>query len=539
MSIVLELTWLHGIYLIFIMLIIVCLIMRRDTTLVCIVGILLLGWIATSSLGSAVSGIFSTFIYAMKELMPTILIISIIVGMSRVLLASGIHEALVSPFTRFMRSPVMAFWTIGLVMMTISLFFWPSPAVALVGAVLLPAALRVGLPPIAVAMAMNLFGHGIALSGDFIIQGAPKLTADAAGIPVESVISASLPLVLVMGAVTTGTAFWLIRRDIRSGRLHPASGTTDAEVDSSETVGDADYTNVSNNTAPQEAGPPSDSPSATSNAANNTRNTSSASNTNITCKANNANSDTNAPYVTDTSLKGTYALTPLLKRLSAIFIVLLFTLDVIILFRYKLQGGEATALVGGTAVLILLLICMLTYRGKGLEQTTTHLIDGFLFGFKVFGPVIPIAAFFYLGDAALIELYGSVLPVGSHGIVNDLGVALAHNVPVHPAVGAITMTAVGTITGLDGSGFSGISLAGSVASVFGIAIDGGTATLTALGQVTAIWVGGGTLIPWALIPAAAICGVSPFELARRNLIPVFIGLIATTLLAIVILMFTI
>ena len=29
---------------------------------------------------------------------------------------------------------------------------------------------------------MNLFGHGIALSGDFVIQGAPKLTADAAGL---------------------------------------------------------------------------------------------------------------------------------------------------------------------------------------------------------------------------------------------------------------------------------------------------------------------------------------------------------------------
>lgn len=37
--------------------------------------------------------------------------------------------------------------------------------------------------------------------------------------------------------------------------------------------------------------------------------------------------------------------------------------------------------------------------------------------------------------------------------------------------------------------------------------------------------GRGTLIPWALIPAAAICNVSPFELARRNLLPVLIGLV--------------
>ncbi|MCG7314109.1 MULTISPECIES: hypothetical protein [Priestia] len=45
------------------------------------------------------------------------------------------------------------------------------------------------------------------------------------------------------------------------------------------------------------------------------------------------------------------------------------------------------------------------------------------------------------------------------------------------------------------------------------------------------FMGGGTLIPWALIPAAAICGVSPFELARRNLKPVAIGLVVTTVVA--------
>jgi len=44
-----------------------------------------------------------------------------------------------------------------------------------------------------------------------------------------------------------------------------------------------------------------------------------------------------------------------------------------------------------------------------------------------------------------------------------------------------------------------------------------------------------TLIPWALIPAAAICKVDPFELARRNFLPVVIGLIVTTIVAMFIL----
>lgn len=58
------------------------------------------------------------------------------------------------------------------------------------------------------------------------------------------------------------------------------------------------------------------------------------------------------------------------------------------------------------------------------------------------------------------------------------------------------------------------------------------ATLTTLGQITAIWVGGGTLISWAVIPAAAICGVSSFELVRRNMKPAVIGLVVTTIVAI-------
>lgn len=176
-------------------------------------------------------------------------------------------------------------------------------------------------------------------------------------------------------------------------------------------------------------------------------------------------------------------------------------------------------------------VCVLAHKNASLEKTTGYMIEGFQFGFKVFGPVIPIAAFFYLGDAGFIKIVGDYLPKASQGIVNDLGVALASVVPLTKEIGAITLTGVGVLTGLDGSGFSGISLAGSIANLFSAAIGTGAATLTALGQITAIWVGGGTLIPWALIPAAAICGVDPFELARRNLLPVTIGLAVTTIVA--------
>ncbi len=466
---VIHLTAIHYVYLAFIVFIMALLIRRRDTTMICVAGIFALGILATGTLSGSVSGVFNSFIYATKELMGTIMIISIIVAMSRVLIRTGINEAMVAPLTRFLRTPALAFWGIGIIMMVTSWFFWPSPAVALIGAVLLPVAIRVGLPALGAAMAMNLFGHGIALSGDYIIQGAPKLTADAAGLPVSSVMEASVPLVIVMGLVTTVTAFWMMRKDLKNGTWRDGL----VSVKSTGNV-----------------------------------------------------------LAADGEDEGNVVLPPKVKKGLAAVILLLFLADVAAMFVLRLQGGDATALVGGTAVLILIVISLLAHKNQGLEKMTSYLIDGFVFGFKIFGPVIPIAAFFYLGDAAFTDLFGKVLPEASHGIVNDLGIALAGSVPLNGAVGAVTSTITGAITGLDGSGFSGISLAGSIAQLFAAATHTSAATLTAMGQIAAIWVGGGTLIPWALIPAAAICGVSPFELARRNLKPVLIGLTVTTLVAI-------
>lgn len=453
---------LHYIYLIFIILIIAAMIKKRDISLICIIGIFLLGLVGTGSLYHSTMGVFNSFVYATKELMPTIFIISVIVAMSHVLIESGINEEIVSPFKGIIKNYWIAYWVIGIVMMLISWFFWPSPAVALVGVLFLPIAKKVGLPAIGVAISMNLFGHGIALSSDFVIQAAPKLTADAAGIPVSSVVNASIPLVITMGLVTTITAFYLLRKDIKSGKIS-TEYTIEDELNEQKL-----------------------------------------------------------------SLA---ALPKNLKRIVALITLILFLIDIFVMYKAKLQGGDATALIGGTAIFILSVISLITYKEKALEKITDNLVKGLQFGFRIFGVVIPIAAFFYLGDSAFNQIYGKILPANSNGIVNDLGACLANLVPINSAVASITLTVVGAITGLDGSGFSGISLAGSVAKLFSVAIGGGVETLTALGQIAAIWVGGGTIIPWAVIPVAAICGIDPFELAKKNLKPVIIGLIATTIVA--------
>ncbi|MCY7913407.1 hypothetical protein [Bacillus haynesii] len=452
-----ELTSVHILYLGFIAAILAFMLLRLDTTFISLAGVFFISLAATDSVIASVMGLFNSLIYAAGELLPTIFIICFTVSMSELLTKTGVNEAMVTPIAKWMKGPVLAYWITGALMFIISSFFWPSPAVALIGAVLLPAALKAGLSPMAVACAMNLFGHGFALSGDYIIQAAPKLTGDAAGLPVAEVMSASVPLVLIMGFSTTAAAFFMLRKE-KGNRA-----ATNSEQQQSE---------------PE------------------------------------------------------WLLPPAPRKWLALMIPVIFLGDIAAMLILELQGDEATALVGGTAVFVMILIHFIVHKHRGLEKITGYFIRGFQFGFKVFAPVIPIAAFFYLGDAGFEKVLTAEMTGFSNRIVQDLGSAFAHSVPLSPEIAAVALTVTGAVTGLDGSGFSGISLAGSAASMFAAAVDGNPAVLTALGQISAIWVGGGTLVPWALIPVAAICKVDPFDLARKNFIPVAAGLTVTTIAAI-------
>lgn len=460
-----NLSMIHYTFITFMLLVLVFMIRKRDTSLICIIGIFLLGLISTKSIHMSAIGIFDSFIFAINELISTILIISIMVAMSNVLAKTGISEIMVSPLLKFIKNENIAYWTIGVIMMMVSWFFWPSPAAALVGAALIPVAIKAKLPKMGVAIAMNLFGHGIALSSDFIIQAAPKIAADAAGLSVDKVTQASIPLIITMGLVTTITAFIMLKKDLKKNSYD--------NEDYQENIYESD---------------------------------------------NNKN-EKHLPLN--------------MRKVLGVLITFLFLIDIYIMIKHGLQGGIATALIGGTAVFILIVLSLLQHKNKGLEAITEYFIEGLQFGFKIFGVVIPIAAFFYLGDGGFVEIFGEYLPSGSYGIVNDIGVAISHSVPLNKVSGAIMTTFLGIITGLDGSGFSGLSLIGSVSKIFSLSIDTDGSTLTALGQIATIWVGGGTIIPWALIPIAAICNVDPFELARKNLIPVSLGLVVTTVVAIV------
>ena len=321
-----QITTLHWVYVIMVFIILVTMLMRKDTIIPCVIGIFLMGFVVKKTLIGATKAIFDSLIVAGVELLGIIIVISCIVAMSRLLEKIGANRLMVEPFKKFIKTPDIAFWFTGIVMLMVSWFFWPSPATALVGAVLLPVALRVGLPAIGVAVSMNLFGHGLALSTDYVIQGAPTITATAAGVPVEYVMSKGTPLFWVMGVVTIVTAYILLKRDMKNGTIEK-------------------------------------------------------------------------PVIDDIIDEEHQEIKPVAK-LAALLVPIAFGLDIIAMYIFELRGGDATALIGGTAILILVIISIFEYKEKALDCITEYVREGFMFGMEIFGPIIPIAAFFYLGEVS-------------------------------------------------------------------------------------------------------------------------------------------
>jgi hypothetical protein len=167
-------------------------------------------------------------------------------------------------------------------------------------------------------------------------------------------------------------------------------------------------------------------------------------------------------------------------------------------------------------------------------STRSGALDLTIHPIKIFSPVIPIAAFFYMGNPESVK---NILDSNAPGFLFDLGGALGTVLPLSAPTLAIGIAVVGAITGLDGSGFSGLPLVGGLAAALAGPVGYNVAVLAGLGQVAAIWVGGGCLSAWAFgaVASAGVAGIAPAELVRKNLIPVLGGLAVSTILAIILL----
>ncbi|WP_284139314.1 hypothetical protein [Virgibacillus sp. LDC-1] len=468
-----ELTLSHWLYGIFTLLIIITMMFRKGVVLPTLLGTFFIALVYKGSLVDGFTAIFNANLVAAQELFNIFLIITFMIALLHSLNDLGADQRMIQPIQKMMVNGHLAFFILVIITYTISLFFWPTPAVPLICALLVPAAVRAGLPAISAAVAIALAGQGMALSSDYVVQVAPSLSAKAGGLEVSAVADQALILSLIVGFVAILGAYLFHRKTIRL----KGDKQNEVELQSLRTA-------------------------------------------------------------ERTVNKATATHLPIWSKVFAIFVPLALVTVVAYMMYTKLisgrmgglEGGDGAALIGGVAVILLLLATIAFGKQHALDYISNHITDGFVFAFKAMGPVIPIAGFFFLGSP---DFSGRILGVDEGpALLFDLIQSMQGFLPQDALFVGFSVLLVGMITGLDGSGFSGLPLTGALAATMGTSTIS-SETLAAIGQMGAIWAGGGTLVAWSsLIAIAGFCGVSVMELVRKNFLPVVLGLFIATVIAV-------
>lgn len=470
------LTAAHWIYGMITLLVILTMIFRKGVVLPTLLGTFLVAWVYKGSIVSGFTSVFNANLTAAKELFSIFLIITFMVALLHSLKDLGADKQMISPIQKVMTNGHIAYFVLVGVTFVISLFFWPTPAVPLICALLVPAAVRSGLPIMAAAMAVALAGQGMALSSDYVMQIAPGLSAKSAGIDTALVADKALVLSLISGGAAILIGYLSIRKKMRK----PGDPFIEKDLEA------------------------------------------------LQGKEENAEEE--------------HKVQPIWSRIFAILVPVSMLAVMIYMIYTKVssgrmggfEGGDGAAFIGGVAVLLLSLATITYGKTKALDRISEHITEGFVFAFKAMGPVIPIAGFFFLGSG---DFSGSILSLGDQehpAFLFDLVQSAQTVIPDNVVLTAFGILIIGIITGLDGSGFSGLPLTGALSGAFSSGqID--ASTLAAIGQMGSIWTGGGTLIAWSsLVAVAGLCGVSVMDLVRKNFWPVMVGLVLSTIMALII-----
>lgn len=483
-----ELTLAHWLYLIVTIIVIGTMLFRHGVVIPTLIGTLLVAWAYDGSIISGFKAVFNANLVAAQALFSIFLIITFMVALLHSLKDLNADVRMITPIQKVMTNGHISYFLLIGVTFVISLFFWPTPAVPLICALLVPAAIRAGLPAMGAAMAVAIAGQGMALSSDYIMQVAPGLSANTAGVSASAVADKALLLSLIAGGTAIAIAYVMIRKQIRK------SGSEEASVE-----GEKELAAIAGMGSKDDVASAEDEVAATSDPALNVNK----------------------------------------ERWSKVFAVVVpISMLTVMIYMFmakfssgvsgEFEGGDGAAFIGGIAVLLLVLASVAYGRIKALNRVAEHITDGFTFAFRAMGPVIPIAGFFLLG---VDETAGSILGVEeAPSFLFELVGSVQHLIPESAILTALGILMIGIITGLDGSGFSGLPLTGALSGAFAGGVGMDPATLAAIGQMGAIWTGGGTLIAWSsLVAVAGFCGVPVLELVRKNFIPVITGLLVATL----------
>lgn len=532
-----HLTAAHWVYLAGIIVILATMLMRKNIVVPAVLGTFLTAFVFSGSLVTGLAAIFNGSLTAARELFNIFLIISLVTAMLGALRQMGADRLMVAPFRRVMRGGTSSFLVLGAVTYVISLFFWPTPAVPLIGAVLIPVAIRAGLSPMSVGMAIAICGQGMALSSDYIIKVAPGLSAKSAGVDPDVVADRALVMSLIVGFTALTITYFMQRKNNRTPspdllteweeKVDHDFGPNEGEKTDADTSGSA-----GTGGAPVPV-PPASSPTLGGEPA--LVGAGSVVAVAVETPPPVRPSMREAVDETFASIRAARTFAFLVPTAYLAFIIYLLVGKFTDLVP-ELKGGDAAAMVGGIAALLLFAAAATNDKKGFLETTSEHLVDGLVFAFKAMGIVLPIAGFFFIGNG---DFSAAILGMPSDAtgptLLFDLVNSAQSHLPQNTFVTSYGILLIGMIAGLEGSGFSGLPLTGSLSGALGPAVGMDPATLAAIGQMGNIWSGGGTLVAWSsLIAVAGFARVPVLELARKLFIPVVSGLALSTFVAVLI-----
>jgi hypothetical protein len=502
------LTLAHWTYLAGVGVIVLTMIMRANVVVPSIVAtfLVILAW--TGSPVAALGGIFNATFVAAKELFSIFLVIALMTALLNSLKELRSDVRMVEPFRAVMKNGHISYFVIALLTYVVSLFFWPTPAVPLIAAVLLPAAIAAGLPPMAGAAVIAIAGQGMALSSDYVIGVAPGISAKAAGVLASVVADRSLVLSLITGGIALIWAYFSLR-----GTFLPPSQHLLDQWHARAANQPAQGVSLGGTTHKEEIarGTSRDEPLET-----------------------NADVRRELEGVGASQVKWA-KLFAVVTPIAFIGVVALMVLPKLVSGLPTIKGGDAASLVGGMAGALMIFATLAMHGGrKMLEASADHVTEGLVFAFRAMGSVLPIAGFFFLGAsetaAAILGLPADKAP----SLLFELVKHAEHWIPASKFFVAYGILIVGMITGIDGSGFAGLPLTGALSGALASGSGVDAATLAAVGQMGAVWTGGGTLIAWSsLIAVAGFCRVPVQETVRVLAIPVLAGLAISTFFAVI------
>ena len=441
-----EITFTHIVYLLFVIGIIASIILKKDSSLIVIFGLFIISLMTRGTFIGGLQGVYQAIFQAAKFMLGIPVLVGIVYALSLLMKETGSDHLMVAPLKRILGRPKISYWVLGITMFVLTLFFRPMPAVALIGAILVPVALSAGMTGFAAGVPLVMFGHGAGLAGDWVVQVIPQLLSNTANIPLTDILMYSG--YIVGGSLMAASIF---------GFFYLNKTKQMVQTDKSLIPEFSEVHKELGKTA----------------------------------------------------------------QFGAVVVPIILGAVVATMIIGKIIGGDATALLAGSILLLLSILSILEYKKDAFDKWIDYLKDGFVFAFKIFTPVFVISAFFLIGSPVGAKW---VFGEGATGYMVELGQWVANATGgVNKPVLVIVQSFVALMTGLDGLGMDQIPLIGSLANALAPAVGANPAPLAVLGVMIAVWTAG-ALVPWGFLAAlAAFCKVPPIELARRNFWPTMVA----------------